>query len=83
MVDEMGFVRLGARFEPTTRKIGFVAAPPGDVAVSEALERIWRDDAISSGFVRSVHTVAMAQRRETCAQTQDSDRILVCRALTR
>ena len=36
MVDEMGFVRLGARFEPTTRKIGFVAAAPGDVAGATA-----------------------------------------------
>ncbi|WP_157065940.1 hypothetical protein [Actinomyces sp. oral taxon 414] len=36
VVDEMGFVRLGARFEPTTRKIGFVAAPPGDVAGATA-----------------------------------------------
>ena len=35
-MDEMGFVRLGARFEPTTRKIGFVAAAPGDVAGATA-----------------------------------------------
>ena len=36
MVDEMGFVRLGARFEPTTAEIGFVAAAPGDVAGATA-----------------------------------------------
>ena len=35
-MDEMGFVRLGARFEPTTAEIGFVAAAPGDVAGATA-----------------------------------------------
>ena len=35
-MDEMSFVRLGARFEPTTAEIGFVAAAPGDVAGATA-----------------------------------------------